>query len=227
MRFRPFERLRNRFQERRTQECIPQTQEDLTELQQEVDRMREQKERQREERWEMSHQLNDGWHQYLLKDPGRAITFAYHAEHAQASFVIEPNLLHMPYDENFEIARHTLNGEQYVVISARGPYVGAGIALSAEGLPPQTFHLGDDIPAVQEQEVSEEDVQQRIASLDKFIADPASDPAQVEIAKMLREALTTTGTLKAQQEERIRTLEAELAKIREEGLPPVEQDKKK
>ncbi|MDD4628661.1 MAG: hypothetical protein PHE68_04700 [Candidatus Peribacteraceae bacterium] len=225
--FHPFEGIRERIQARREARRMrrnPQTCEDLQELKTEVQAQPRQQESVGEQhrKWEIFHQVNEGWHQYLIRDPQRVISFGFHANHKQSEFTIEPNTVHLPFDEDLQVARHTIEGRQFVVISARGPYIGAGAAVAAEGMPNQTFYLGEDVtpptPAVPEW--TDEERAQRVKTssirLREIIAQ-GTGPARMEQAKLLLEALEVVQGISDQQREEIQALRQQYESLRKQA----------
>lgn len=195
--------------------CNPQTQHDLQELKTEVQGQQQEHAPEQPQAWEIFHQVNEGWHQYLIRDPQRMISLAYHAAHKRAEFTIDPNMIRIPYDEDLEIARHTLEGQTYVVISARGPYSGAGVALAADGYPPHTFHIGDAVPSPTEQADAARDkaVQERIQKLRSFIASE-KEQNNLQQAALLLEALALAQELSQAQRQEIAALRQEYERLK-------------
>jgi hypothetical protein len=142
------ERWRERREERRERrtraECQEETREELTKLQSEVAEERL-KEREKQDVWHMEHQENQGWHQYILDDPGRALVLKYRtADSGEYRFTFEPGVSRATFHPDLELARHEVDGRSVVVLSAKGAFMDTELTFEREGAGSRTLQVGQE-----------------------------------------------------------------------------------
>ena len=133
--------------ERRAQtrmECQEEARKELAGLQSEVNVERP-KEGKQQNGWHMEHQVNQGWHQYILDDPQHAFTVKYGvAGGGEYRFRLDPGVLRSALHPDLELARHEIHGRPVLVLSAKGAFAGTDLIVEEEGAGSRTLQVGSE-----------------------------------------------------------------------------------